>query len=127
MSSTFKVEEISTSLFSDSKVDASLSNSDMQTGVSIINDELLEIDVNVGGTLNISLDASNMSFDIEIGEKLGGALPYYTGAYEVTPKTYGQILSTKNKSMAENVRVFSIPYFEVSNPQGGKTVTIGEE
>lgn len=56
----------------------------------------------------------------------GDILPYYEGAYVVTPKVREQELETANKSMTTDVLVESIPYTEVSNPSGGMTITIGE-
>lgn len=55
----------------------------------------------------------------------GGDYPVYSGVYEVTPDRTEQSLSTANKRMLDDVTVHPIPYFEVSNPSGGKTVTIG--
>lgn len=54
----------------------------------------------------------------------GGRLPDYDGTYEVTPKINAQTLATKDKSMTDNVTVLAVPYSEVTNPQGGKTVNI---
>lgn len=51
--------------------------------------------------------------------------PMYEGPYEVTPLFDEQILETRKKSMADDVTVLAIPIYEVSNPQGGTTVTIG--
>jgi len=51
----------------------------------------------------------------------------YTGPYEVTPKPYDvQTLQTINKTLQNNVTVFTIPYYEVSNTSG-KTCYIGME
>lgn len=52
--------------------------------------------------------------------------PRYEGPYEATPKSYEQTLLTDDHYMEDNVVVNRIPYSEVSNPQGGKTVNIGE-
>lgn len=50
----------------------------------------------------------------------------YPGPYSVYPRFYmPQVLETKEKLMADNVSVEPIPVYEVSNPAGGKTVTIG--
>lgn len=57
----------------------------------------------------------------------GGDFPYYTGSYAVIPKIKEQKLATKNKSLVDDVTIFQIPYAEVSNPAGGKTITIGLE
>ena len=51
----------------------------------------------------------------------------YQGPYEVTPKAYeAQVLQTINKTLQNNVTVFKVPYYEVSN-LSGKTVYIAEE
>ena len=55
-----------------------------------------------------------------------GAEDTYDGGYVVTPKTYSQSLSTKNKLMKEDVSILEIPYYETSN-LSGKTVYIGGE
>lgn len=55
----------------------------------------------------------------------GEYVPYYEGAYEVTPKSIEQVLKTAGLRMQDDVTVFEIPYAETSNPQGGYTVTIG--
>jgi hypothetical protein len=50
----------------------------------------------------------------------------YEGSYEVIPSTISSIvLECKNKQMRHNVTVQKIPFEQVSNPQGGKTTTIG--
>ena len=49
----------------------------------------------------------------------------YEGTYTVTPKTAAQTLETQNKLMQSDVVVEKIPYAEVTNNTGGKTVTIG--
>ena len=49
----------------------------------------------------------------------------YTGNYEVIPKTTAQILETAQKLMTDDLTVKAIPYYEVSNNQGGLTVVIG--
>ena len=49
----------------------------------------------------------------------------YEGPYEVTPTLETQMLSTRNKTMRDDVTVFEIPYAEVGNTAGGTTATIG--
>ena len=50
----------------------------------------------------------------------------YNGPYTVTPLAGDEvILETEDKLLLENVTVLEIPYAEVSNLQGGYTVTIG--
>ena len=63
---------------------------------------------------------------IEIGGN-GARYPIYDGPTTVIPEADEiQILQTEGKVVRENVLVMQIPYFETSNPQGGKTVYIGE-
>ena len=52
-------------------------------------------------------------------------VPIYEGDYDVTPALNLQVMETQFMRMKDNVSVRSIPYQEVSNPSGGKTVTIG--
>jgi hypothetical protein len=51
----------------------------------------------------------------------------YDGSYEVTPKVTEQSMYTKDKLMADDVKIKSIPFFSVSNETGGNTVYIGKE
>lgn len=60
-----------------------------------------------------------------ITEYVGG--DPYAGSYEVTPKVDGQTLSTKGRVMTDDVTVHPIPFFNVSNNSGGRTVYIGNE
>lgn len=76
----------------------------------------LDVDLSIEGQLELTIDEGG-----------GSPLPYYDGAYEVTPRKVEQVLETKNKSMREDLVVDPITYLEVSNPQGGKTATIGYE
>ena len=59
------------------------------------------------------------------------ALPYsgnrYSGKYEVTPTVNGEVLETANKMMVDDVTIHAIPYQEVPNIHGGKTITIAYE
>lgn len=62
----------------------------------------------------ISVEKSTTPYDI------------YTGQYEVTPQFYyGTELETANKVATRNITVSAIPVEAVSNPAGGRTVTIG--
>ena len=54
-----------------------------------------------------------------------GGAPY-EGPYEVTPEFSAQTLPTKGKSMRDDVTVHAMPVSRTTNPQGGKTVYIGE-
>ena len=51
----------------------------------------------------------------------------YTGPYDVKPKVNSQRLKTSGKYMSKDVKINEIPYAEVSNPQGGTTVSIAWE
>lgn len=51
----------------------------------------------------------------------------YTGGYTITPDITPVVLPTRDKLMAEDVTVRKIPLWEISNPQGGKTILIGGE
>lgn len=92
--------------------------------------------------LKVKFSVLDSKFDAKLsGEdalSLGGAfsecvvvpaevVPEYEGSYEVTPKVDAQILPTAEKKMTDNVTVKAIPYFDVSNPAGGKTIFIGSE
>lgn len=70
--------------------------------------------------------ALSVAFDVTIRE--GGGGEPYTGEYEVTPKVSAPVvLQTEGKTMKKDVTVLKIPQFEVSNPEGGKTLIIGDE
>nr|DAX72666.1 MAG TPA: hypothetical protein [Caudoviricetes sp.] len=56
-----------------------------------------------------------------------GDVDYYDGSYTVTPKVEKQELATRQKFLTENVKIKEIPFFEVSNLEGGQTVFIGKE
>lgn len=52
----------------------------------------------------------------------------YSGPYSVTPKVANDVvLQTRSKVMNNDVTVFKIPQFEISNDSGGKTLILGEE
>ena len=84
-----------------------------------------EIIIDSVGTAEITLSTPRrQEVDLEVsGENIEH--DEYPGPYTVTPKREVQTLHTKSKTMALNVTVFEIPYVEVRNPVGGKTVTIG--
>ena len=50
---------------------------------------------------------------------------FYDGIYTVTPSTSKQVIDTTNKLLKTDLVVEKIPYREVSNNKGGKTVIIG--
>lgn len=49
----------------------------------------------------------------------------YDGPYTVTPRVEAQTLPTTYKTMAHDVTVLEIPYYETSNLSGGYTAIIG--
>lgn len=51
----------------------------------------------------------------------------YAGDYIVTPKVVEQTIPTKDKYMLENMEVKQIPFFDVGNNSGGRTIYIGSE
>lgn len=78
--------------------------------------------------VNVTLSISSVNQEITIGfnEQIisGGSLPWYPGPYSVTPTPSGETLPTRNKSMRSDLDIEPIPYSEVTNPSGGKTVNI---
>lgn len=74
-------------------------------------------------TLRVVRPEQDIGIAIERGSSI---LPEYDGPTEVTPRLYwGQTLATKDKSVLEDIVVKAIPISDVSNPHGGRTVTIG--
>lgn len=64
--------------------------------------------------------------DITLEIEKGGFVPEeYEGPYSVVPKLTEQVLATQGKLMTDDVEIAEITVWEVSNPQGGVTVTIG--
>lgn len=51
--------------------------------------------------------------------------PYYEGDYEVAPTVEEQILSTKEKTMRDDLVIQEIPVYKTTNTSGGYTVIIG--
>ena len=54
-------------------------------------------------------------------------IPVYDGPYEAIPKVEAQTLTTAKKLMTDDVTVHGVPFYEVSNDQGGNTVYIAKE
>lgn len=88
--------------------------------------------------LDITLNVESQHRDMEIAvskrrkymvmsiEKSTTPLPDYEGPYEVESKLYyARTLETAGKRMAQDVVVNPIRIQSVSNPYGGRTVTIG--
>ena len=89
--------------------------------------------------LDISIAISKQDRDLTIGMEKGGRYAVmqieksafipdeYEGPYEATSKLYySRFLQTKNKMATENIEIKPIPIYEVANPKGGITVTIGD-
>lgn len=66
-------------------------------------------------------------FSLAFDSRIDGStdIDPYIGPYEVTPSVREQSLPTEGKRMSENVRVHSIPFYEVENIQRGMTAIIG--
>lgn len=54
-------------------------------------------------------------------------IPVYDGPYEAVPKVEAQTIPTAKKLMTDDVTVHGVPFYEVSNDQGGNTVYIAKE
>ena len=54
-------------------------------------------------------------------------VPVYDGPYDAIPKVEAQTLQTAKKLMTDDVTVHGVPFYEVSNDQGGNTVYIAKE
>lgn len=90
----------------------------------------LDIDVELGESIDLDLLETNDEINLEVTDVVvihQGVLPYFEGPYILYPKVSEQMIDTKDKSMSDDVTVKSIPYSEVDNPYGGKTVIIGGE
>ena len=78
------------------------------------------------GTLKITSNGVYEVAEFEyVDINVNSDLVIYDGSYEVTPSVDSQTLFTKDKTMSDNVTVKSIPYYETSNEQNGKTIYIG--
>lgn len=77
------------------------------------------------GTIGGSIKRREISGNITIPSLIH--MEYFQGPYEITPKiNRSVVLQTNNKTMTDNVTVNEITVASVQNPQGGKTVWIGE-
>lgn len=86
--------------------------------IEIIQEELIDV------TVENEIEVEVVIPETEIIVK---EAPKYTGAYTVTPDVEPITLQTKDKVMTDDVTVFKIPLWEVSNPFGGTTIYIGGE
>lgn len=55
----------------------------------------------------------------------GHTVDWYAGPYEAVPKRVDQVLTTKDKTMRDDVTVREIPHYQTANPYG-ETYIIGE-
>ena len=77
------------------------------------------------GTLT-NADHHKISGTLTIPSAAGVSL--YDGPYEVTPKAWDeQVLETAHKMLTDDVTVFRVPYYEVSNVFDGLTAYIAED
>lgn len=92
--------------------------------------ETVKVEVLQPQEVDIRLDEQETEVCVmsEIVTTGGGDLPWYNGAYEVTPRAYNeQVLQTAQKSMREDVVVHKVPRYDVDNPFGGQTISIATE
>ena len=68
----------------------------------------------------------NIEKELTVSEQIvaGDILPWYEGDYEVAPQVSSQTLETENKSMRSDLVIKESPYSAVTNPSGGRTITI---
>ena len=79
---------------------------------------------------DIRIDGGELGLSNMAGGDLGvyyqaGGHPPFEGPYEYTPVFEDIIVPAQDKWMLHDVTFRAIPVLEVSNPQGGITVTIG--
>lgn len=86
--------------------------------VRVLPAERVKVGVAVSGCVNVHIPAQIVK---------SGDYPDYAGPYAVTPMAAAQRMETKDTHMTDDVTVREIPYYEVSNPQGGTTIVIGGE
>ena len=81
---------------------------------------------------------SSVKLKVVVGDKVGVRVPevqtiikdtydHYKGDYTVIPDVEAVVLPTRDKLMDDNITVFKIPLWEVSNTSGGSTIYIGGE
>ena len=75
--------------------------------------------------IGTKFETNDSSFKLDISTD--GEYPVYNGNYRVTPKVTQQSLPTKNKVLVDDVTVNEIPFYNVENTSGGRTVFIAKE
>lgn len=61
----------------------------------------------------------------EIVQDVLSNIPQYEGSFEITPAVEAQTLETGGKTMANDLEINPIPFYETSNSSGGNTAIIG--
>lgn len=85
----------------------------------------------ITGAFAVDIEETTQAFGVDMGEVqhvtefIGGE--EYKGEYIATPTTKEQLFETKGKVMLDNITVKKIPFFNVSNANGGNTVYIASE
>ena len=85
----------------------------------------INLGINVDGaeiSLGINIDGAEVGVFYDTG---GGSFPFYPGPYIVDPTFNDIVLDTGNHVMTHDVTVREIYVGRVTNPSGGKTITIG--
>ena len=80
--------------------------------------------------LNVNFSEMEQTLHIEFGEffRVFDDIPQYDGEYQLTPSAKSeQTLETAQKFLTKDVTVIRIPYYDVGNAAGGRTVYIANE
>jgi len=94
----------------------------MSITLEVIPRSPIDITVATGQRADLCIPAQS-TVELKLAKSAGEP---YIGEYTVTPSVSEiRELQTAQKSLKENVRVLKVPYFEVSNPAGGYTASIG--
>ena len=72
-------------------------------------------------------NAAKIAVNIQAGSAGSIAVETYAGPYTATPQVEAQSLATAQKYMREDVCIKAIPYYDVGNTAGGRTIYIGKE
>nr|DAK68131.1 MAG TPA: hypothetical protein [Caudoviricetes sp.] len=84
--------------------------------VRVLPADTVKVGVAVSSCVNVHIPAQIVK---------SGDYPDYAGPYDVTPMVTAQRMETKDTHMTDDVTIQEIPYYAVSNPQGGTTIVIG--
>lgn len=109
-----------------SEISSEISAPETLTGsLSILSPD--DVTGELSGTAEITAELSGIStVDGELNVPRSLDVSYYSGDYDVIPKTDKEIiLPTLGLCMTYDVTVHKVPYFEATNESGGYTVTIG--